>query len=108
MSKKWWPCIRIEPGHTVDSDHNNFYTFNGEPIMMSLGDTSYHTIKDWRTATGKDINSITGDPQLGSDGRLKSFRSPCIGTGKTLSDVTFDYFGTTRTEPYDIGAHAFK
>ena len=67
MSKKWWPCIRIEPGYTVDSDHNNFYTFNGEPIMMSLGDTNYHTIKDWRTAIDVTPEGLIKQPILSDD-----------------------------------------
>ncbi len=108
MPKKWNNCIRIETGYSVDSDYNNFYSSNGEPVTMNFGGTYYHTIEAWRAATGQDMNSIEGDPQLDVSCRLQSFRSPCIGAGETLSDVTFDYFGTTRTEPYDIGAHAFK
>jgi hypothetical protein len=108
MSEDWWPGIRIESGYTVDSDHNNIYSVNGNSISMVFGGVYYDTIEAWRTATGQDINSIEGEPHLETDYTLQSFRSPCIGAGESLADVTSDYFGATRTEPYDIGAHAFE
>jgi hypothetical protein len=64
------------------------------------------------TITGS--GDIVGDPKLvnPSNGTANDFKlqstSPCRNAGTTVSAVTTDYFGATRSGTYDIGAHEYN
>jgi hypothetical protein len=60
------------------------------------------------SASGFNNSSINGDPAfLYSDKPDLSSTSLAINAGKYISDITEDIYGTTRTQPYDIGAYEY-
>jgi hypothetical protein len=111
VSRPYNPSILVSTWEedTLVSDNNIiFSTTLTAPIFQAGVPTHTDTIEDWRRMTGQDMNSIIAEPHLSEDYRLTA-RSPGIGAGATtvLYGVTDDYFETTRTEPYDIGALAY-
>ena len=54
--------------------------------------------------TGSGSDPLFVDQTALPEGLQLQSTSPCIGTGKTIGTVTFDFAGTSRSEPYDIGA----
>ncbi len=60
------------------------------------------------SVSGFNNSSINGDPAfLYSDKPDLSSTSLAINAGKYISDITEDIYGTTRTQPYDIGAYEY-
>jgi len=112
VNRLFLPSLQVSTWEkdTLVSDNNIiFSTTLTAPIFQAGIPTYTDTIEDWRRMTGQDMNSIIAEPHLSEDYRLTA-RSPGIGTGATFVwwyGVTDDYFGTTRTEPYDIGAIEF-
>ncbi|PYJ06769.1 MAG: hypothetical protein DMF06_17445, partial [Verrucomicrobia bacterium] len=70
------------------------------------------TLADWKTATGKDANSIAADPLLiaptGTAStvnlHIASGSSPVNNAGLLITGVIVDFDNETRTSPPDIGA----
>ncbi len=85
-------------------DFNNYYS-NGSFIGYYAG---ARTLSSWKTATSKDANSISVDPHFFSDRDLHSRSTGLDSAGTTLSYVSDDFDGQTRstTDP-DIGADEF-
>jgi hypothetical protein len=60
------------------------------------------------SVSGFNNSSINGDPAfLYNDKPDLSSTSLAIDAGKYISDITEDIYGTTRTQPYDIGAYEY-
>ena len=93
----------------ADIDFNDFY-FSSNPNLGYLGGNQT-TLSDWRTATGKDFSSISGNPMFVSSSDLHidlSSTSPCNAAGVSIEGITDDIDGNTRdiSSP-DIGADEF-
>ena len=80
---------------------------------MALGTTGTPIANSglWQTATGKDANSISSDPQFASTTNLHISRtvpgtpSPVENiVGATIGAITTDFDNDTRANPPDIGA----
>ncbi len=87
-------------------DYNAYYS--ATTTFGRIAPTNYSNIATWRTATGKDANSIYQQPYFTSATDLHvPFNANCGLDGKAtpISGITTDYDGATRdaTTP-DIGA----
>jgi hypothetical protein len=89
----------------IHSDYNDFYSTNANIINISGTD---YTLATWRTLSGGDANSISGDPLLDISYNLLP-GSPCINTGLTQASVTTDYKGQGRPQgsAYCMGAFEY-
>jgi len=94
----------------VVSDYNDLYQSTGNIgyVENGIGSGDYYTLTSWRSATGKEINSINFNPLLNIDFTLVP-SSLCIDAGVSTTQVTTDYWGTTRPQNrfYDIGAYEY-
>jgi len=84
---------------------------SGTPAVLGYLSTDQATLTAWQTATGKDANSVSGDPKFLSNIDLHidpSQISPVGNTGQYTVTVTDDIDGNTRnaTTP-DIGADEY-
>ncbi|MBM4159374.1 MAG: T9SS type A sorting domain-containing protein, partial [Ignavibacteria bacterium] len=68
------------------------------------------TLADWKAATGKDSNSVSGDPKFISPTDLHidpTQSSPVGNAGFYITSVPDDIDGNTRNNPPDIGADEY-
>jgi trimeric autotransporter adhesin len=87
---------------------NNDYYFTGANLGY-LGSNQVN-LGAWQTATGKDANSISGDPQFVSATNQHinaAVATPVSCAGVAIGIVTTDFDGDTRLDPPDIGADEF-
>lgn len=77
-------------------NYNDYYA-NGPQGMLGYLGGNISTLPAWRTATGKDLNSISADPQFVSTTDLRiNLGAPVLAAGTPVS-VTYDYTGATRS-----------
>jgi hypothetical protein len=82
-------------------NYNNYYSTGSIGFLTS----ARATLANWQTATGKDVNSISADPQFQSATDLRpGAGNVVIGAGVTIAGITTDFPGTTRNNPPTIGA----
>lgn len=97
----------------TDINYNDYYA-SGVAGVLGFLTSDRTTIAAWRTATGKDLQSIAGDPLFTSATDLHinpatAGTSPVRNVGAPITGITTDYDGETRsaTTP-DIGADEFS
>ncbi len=61
----------------------------------------------WQSATGKDTNSVSGDPGFLAADDLHSFTTVTYKAGQTISGYAYDIDGDDRKTPPSIGADEF-
>ena len=103
-------CIGIwrESGFLSLSDHNCIY---GTGLGFYTGRdaiTSAASLAAWQF-TGRDLNSVAGDPQFISATDLHIYAANTLlsGGGTYLSAVSWDIDGEARSNPPDIGADEY-
>lgn len=86
----------------TDVNYNNYFT-RGTDIGYS---GSVRTaLTDWRTATGKDVNSISGNPVYARASNLiPDLTSVLLNVGTPIAGITTDAVDTLRTGTPSIGA----
>ncbi len=92
----------------LTSDYNDIYNTGGTGnVFGNDGTADRVNLAAWRTATGKDGNSVSADPVFVSatDLHLSSNSSPAANAGTNIAGITVDIDGDTRSaiKP-DIGA----
>jgi hypothetical protein len=93
------------------SDYNGFYSAGPLPgyfrsgSLNSASGTDYANLAAWRAATGRDTNSIEGDPLFNSATDLHiSAASPAVHVGVTVPGISVDIDGEVRPGTPTIGA----
>jgi hypothetical protein len=90
------------------ADYNDYFvnpTGSGVKAVGQIGTTASTTIANWRTATGKETNSISVDPFFISATNLHlGCGSPLVGAGTPISFFITDFDGELRNPPPAIGA----
>jgi hypothetical protein len=81
----------------IEFDYNLYYNSVGS--VGVIGDNEYHTLADWKVATGQEVHAVGGDPLFvsSSDFNLQS-GSPAIDMGIDVG-LPFNDFAP------DIGAY---
>lgn len=109
-------AIVLPAATSTASDYNVLQAKGTGGVLGSFNGTDYNTITGWRTATGFDANSWRVAPVfINVDGNADNVdlhldASSSINTnyvkdeGTTISGITGDYEGATRTDPPTIGA----
>lgn len=92
-------------------NYNDYYAYGVEGVLGYLS-SNRSTIADWRTASGQDVNSVSGDPKFVNNTNLHinpTDLSPVNNAGTPIAGITTDYDGNTRnvTNP-DIGADEYN
>ncbi len=102
----------------ITSNFNDLFTNSGLIGVIgglsNAGDADQATLALWRSATGRDASSISGDPQFTSAADLHinikaPTSSPVANIGQPIAGVTtdFDNESGNRTTTPDIGADEF-
>jgi hypothetical protein len=88
-------------------DHNNYFTATGANLGF-LG-SARSNLAAWQTATGKDVNSVSVDPNFTSPTNLLPTNLTFNNAGTPIVGITTDITGATRsaTTP-DMGAYEFN
>jgi parallel beta-helix repeat protein len=87
---------------TIIMNNNLYHRTNGS-LTFSINGAGGKNFNQWKTDTGYDVNSLTGDPQLDANYHLAS-TSSVIGKALVVADNLLDYDRGTRSQPFDIGA----
>jgi hypothetical protein len=89
-------------------NYNDYYVEGVAGILGYLG-SDRTTLTAWQSATGQDINSISGNPAFISNSNLHiNPDSSCVSNnGVYLSDVATDIDGNIRNNPPDLGADEY-
>jgi len=81
----------------TEINYNNYYATGTQAVLGYLG-SDKTTLEDWKTATGKDGNSICVDPLNLNDNNLQPVvGSPLINAGTPLELVTTDINNNERS-----------
>lgn len=89
----------------TDINYNDYYASDSAGTLGYLG-AAQTTLPLWQTATGKDLNSISGNPVFLLDSNLhidSVLTSPVKDAGQYIVTVTDDIDGNARFNPPDIG-----
>ena len=94
----------------TDINYCDYYV-SGTPGVLGYLGGQQATLAAWRTATGKDLNSVSGNPMFISDNNLhidSTASSPVNNSGQFIATVTNDIDGQLRsTTTPDIGADEY-
>lgn len=104
-----------DPVSTITVVNNIFVPLNGNPYTWVPSAGITWTTNAWYDGTswGNQDATVTTNPNFASAGGTTAASyylqstSPCKTAGTTLSYVTDDYWGTSRTSSYSIGAHEY-
>ena len=99
---------------TLTSNYNDLFASGTSSVLGAVGSlsagTAQTTLANWQATTGKDANSVFGDPLFTSttDLHITSISSPASNAGTPVAGITTDFDGAVRsgTTP-DIGADEF-
>ena len=97
----------VNDGNDVDtSDYNNFYATGTN--LARWGGTNYTDLSALKTASSKDVNSISWDPLFISNSDLRSQQPRLHEKGTPIGDVPYDIDSVLRdaAKP-DPGAYEF-
>ncbi|MCX6252216.1 MAG: GEVED domain-containing protein [Bacteroidetes bacterium] len=86
-------------------DYNDYFPSGTQSVLGYMGGADKLTLTAWRTATGKDVHSLSVDPQFFTTTDLHTLRPELDHTGIAISGITTDFSGITRFDPPDIGAY---
>jgi len=86
--------------------NNNLYFKAGGATFDDGIDWQTLDLTAWQASTGYDANTLEANPLLDANYHLTS-ASPCIDAAQNITDLTIDYDGNTRTQPFDIGADEY-
>lgn len=100
----------------LNCNYNILYSIGNGSVLGFFNSTDRPTLASWLSATGKDSNSVFGNPQfINPDGDSSSLDlhiginpSAVESRGIAIAEVTDDYDGEIRSSlsPTDIGADA--
>jgi hypothetical protein len=78
-------------------NYNDYRSDGSYQNMLGFLGSNKSTIADWRSATGKDVNSFSSDPQFISASDLRpKLGSPLLSAGTSISGITYDYLDSLR------------
>ncbi|MCX6249756.1 MAG: hypothetical protein NTX61_03295 [Bacteroidetes bacterium] len=89
------------------SNFNDYYVDGVGPNIGYINSTSLSSLLAWQGATGQDANSLNIDPAFTSTSDLHTSILGLNNQGVTIAGISYDYTGTTRTSPPDMGAYEF-
>ena len=87
-------------------NYNNYWV-TGTGGVLGYKGADKNTLSEWKTATGKEANSLNIDPQLNSPGGTLAINykpSTTSLVGSTVVGITTDNLGVTRGSTPTIGA----
>ncbi|MBK7970316.1 MAG: T9SS type A sorting domain-containing protein [Bacteroidetes bacterium] len=91
-----------------NSDYNDIWVPGGNTaIKGSLTPVLYNTLATWQSVSTQDANSISTDPVFLSVAVPQPTNVIMNDAGTTISSITTDVVGITRSIPPDIGAYEF-
>ena len=91
----------------LESDYNNLFT-SGSFIARD-GSTNYGSLSSWQTATGREANSVSYDPQFQSNTALYASAPGIASAGTDLTSVVpFDIDNVARTATPSLGATQYS
>jgi hypothetical protein len=108
------PCwgIYVASGTpTLNSDNNAFYSAGPSAVynMAYWVGTNYPNLASWQGGTGRDLNSLEGDPGFisASDLHIQPHYSLLNAAGLAIAGITTDIDNDGRGSPPDIGADEY-
>ena len=91
-----WVPEALTPNAFTNINYNDYY-INGVNPLTGVLVSNATTLAQWKILTGKDANSIDGDPKFVSTDNLSIYAgSAAINAGTPIAGITTDIFGTTR------------
>jgi hypothetical protein len=110
-SDKSFAAYSIAASSSYSDINYNDYFVSGTPGILGYLGGNQATLTAWQTATGKDANSISGDPLFVSSTDLHlntAVNSPVKNAGIRIAGVTTDIDGETRNDLPEIGGDDFS
>ncbi|HEV7646032.1 MAG TPA: Calx-beta domain-containing protein [Pyrinomonadaceae bacterium] len=88
-------------------NYNDYYASGPNAVLGFIGGADVTSLANWKTATGKDANSIAVDPIFAGDADLRLIAgSPALAAGTPIAGITTDITGAARSASTpSIGAY---
>jgi len=106
-------ALEIGASQLTGGDYNDLFcnaTGGGLNLVGKIAAANYADLPTWRTASGRDANSISADPQYVGTTDLhirQDLISPVGDAGTTITGIAYDFDGDPRGANPDIGADEF-
>ena len=89
----------------TDINYNDYFPTGSQGAVGYLGGDRI-TLANWKSATGKDANSLSADPYFAGINDLRpGLGSLVLGGGQTISGFPDDILDITRNSPPSMGAY---
>ncbi len=86
-------------------DYNDYRIGGRESVLAYYSTADKSTLAAWQTATGKDANSVSIEPNFNSSSVLIPYPGTAILDLCPALAITDDYTGAARTAPTSMGAY---
>ncbi|MCX6156763.1 MAG: T9SS type A sorting domain-containing protein [Ignavibacteriae bacterium] len=105
--KQYAVCLVNNTAASIN--YNNYYASGSGGILGVYNSLDYVTLANWKTATGKDTNSVNINPLFVNAGgnNATDYNPGAMLVGVTGTGITIDYNGATRLAIPSIGAWEF-
>ena len=107
-------AFSLELATSCAESDTNFISVNSEDTtdnryVAEVNELPYNTLADLQAITGKDLNSLTGDPNLNMVNLHLNLGSSCIANATPIAGITTDFDLEIRdTTTPDIGADEYS
>ncbi len=79
-------------------NYNDYYTSGPNAVLGFIGGADVTSLANWKTATGKDANSMAVDPIFAGDADLRLIAgSPALAAGTPIAGTLTDITGAARS-----------
>ncbi len=86
------------PSAFTNLNYNDYYTSGPNAVLGRINGVDSTTISGWRTATGKDANSLAVNPVFAGEADLRLIAgSPVLAAGTPIAGILTDITGASRS-----------
>ncbi|MEI6507263.1 MAG: GEVED domain-containing protein, partial [Bacteroidota bacterium] len=104
---KSYAIIKLAAATLTTINNNDYFVSGATGVLSSFNSTDKTTLALWQASSLQDAASVSFNPGFASSTNLIPAACVINNVGQTISGITTDYAGLTRSVTPDIGAYEF-
>ncbi|OPZ99476.1 MAG: hypothetical protein BWY70_00960 [Bacteroidetes bacterium ADurb.Bin408] len=99
-------AISLQNNSITDINYNNYFVSGSGGVLGFISSSNKNNLNDWKSATGKDINSLNQNPLFVNQGgtQATNYYTGAYLPAVTIQGVTHDYNNILRPTAPSMGA----